>query len=286
MLNIPLITDNFPDPARKPMESAASQISDRIRHFLHHRRSKSLKTGRMRKYPRFGRQFAKACTQFPMFSESDALLVPVDADFAHLSLILWMHKQAEKTKTTKSLKLVHFFSTEEPAPETLGALEKVCASRALTFSVKRVAEPQTLLDLKQIYIDAAIENGCNKVALPDSLDYIDAFILSRMACDAVFTGPSVCESLTVGDKALVFIRPFCFLTDDEIAKFAKMSEFENKPTGVMVREEEFMSVARSALQYLLDDSSNIRMNFFNSQFNIQKKFIGSGGDSNEVRDDE
>ena len=239
----------------------------------------------MRKYPRFGRQFAKACSQFPMFSESDSLLIPVDADFAHLSLILWMHKQAEKMKTTKALKLVHFYSTEEPSRETVSSLEKVCGSRGLTFSTKRVAEPHTVPELKQILIDEAVESGCNKIALPDSLDYIDAVILSRMACDAVFTGPSVCETVVVGEKTIVFVRPFCFLTDEEIAKFATLCEFVDKPTGIRVGEEEFMGTARAALHYLLDDSSNIRMNFFNSQFNIQKKFIGAGGDGNMVVDD-
>ena len=238
----------------------------------------------MKKYPRFGRQFAKACGRFPMFSESDRLMVPADADYCHLALIAWMHKQAEKMKTSRYLRLVHFYSSAEPSSVTVDTLKAVSRKMNVPLFTRKVVSPKNVNEMKQILCGAAIDLGCNKIALPDSLDYIDACILCRMSCDGVFAVTSICESVNIGEKTVVFIRPFCFVTDDEIAKFATMNEFENKPTGIRVEEEDFMETARHAIHFLLDDSSNIRMNIFNSQFNIQKKFVGSGEDDPFTRD--
>ena len=204
------------------------------------------------------------------------MLIPVDASYGHMALLLWMHKRAEKLKISDHLKLVHIHSREEPAPETLRVVSDAVVKRKLSFATKLVDAPQDYAGLKQILASIAIENRCNKVALPESLDFINASVLTHMSCDGMYTGSSVIEPFDFEGKEIAFVRPFCLVTDDEIRGFAEANGFEDKPTGISVREDDFMAIARNAIDFMLDGSSNIKMNFFNSQFNVQKKFIGTG----------
>jgi tRNA(Ile)-lysidine synthase TilS/MesJ len=162
-------------------------------------------------------------------------------------------------------------------PQTVAFLEKFCAERNIPFSVQRVESPSGRAHLNCIYHGVALALGTDRVAVTDSLDYIDATILSNMAFEGIFTGPSVCEQVQTGPDhpPITIVRPFCLLTDEEIQKTAAGCGFPNAPTGMRLLEEPFMEPARRAIRHMLADG-NVRLNFFNAQFRVEKKYVGCG----------
>ena len=70
---------------------------------------------------------------------------------------------------------------------------------------------------------------------------------------------------------VLLTRPFCYANDNEIENFAKECKYENEPSGVLIPEDSFISIARKGLNEFYTESTNVRLNFFKSQFTIQKK---------------
>lgn len=235
----------------------------------------------MKKFPRFWRQFNKAITDFQMLNSDDKILIPIDADFSHLSLISCILKKSLNMSPNIPLNVIHFFDQENPQKNTIDYLNSFCSNKNLTLQTKKATfQQKSQTDYKKLLLDTAIEYNCNKIALPDSLDFFDASIISNMAFQGFFDGPSAVETISFpdGSTQITFIRPFCYITDEEINKFGTISDFLNNSTGIQIEEDELTKFSREGISLLLDDQSNIRMNLFNSQFNVQKKYIGGGSE--------
>jgi tRNA(Ile)-lysidine synthase TilS/MesJ len=172
---------------------------------------------------------------------------------------------------------VHFYLTQEPAPETVDYLRAFCAARKIPFAIRRVEHPQDESELNRIFYDVAIENQCQKVALPDSVDFLGATILTNMSLHGIFSGLSISDTVQMSPDLpkITFIRPCCMLTDSEIAKFGAENDCRNEPTGIRVEENPFMRVARQAIDHMQMDSNNVKLNVFNAQFHVQKKYVGA-----------
>lgn len=237
----------------------------------------------MKKFPRFSRQIGKTLLDFPMLKEGDTYLIPIDTDHAHLSLVAFMQlKNHVINNNSKPMNIIYFHSNENIPSETAEYLTKFCQKRKIEYSSKKVfAEDRE--SFKKILIDTAIELNCNKIVLPDSLDFLDATILSNMSFEGVFNGISVIEDIFIENKNVTIIRPFCCITDDEINQLGELNNFPNITTGVTFPEDDNLKISRRAIQNLLDGTSNIKMNFFNAQFNIQKKYIGTGVESDAIQ---
>jgi hypothetical protein len=231
----------------------------------------------MNKKSRFCRQFNRACAAFKILEGPNHFLVPLDADYAHLSLLISLQKRSERDSQS-SLKAVYLHTTDQPDPSTISFLSDFCTQRSLPFAACRADPPADRPHLKRIYCETALAFGATKVALIDSLDYLDATILSSMAFQGVFAAPSVCEVFQSGEAAITFVRPLCLLTDEEIACAGRSCGFPNAPTGILLPEEPFMQPARTAIAHMLFDC-NVRLNFFNAQFKIEKKYVGGGTES-------
>lgn len=235
----------------------------------------------MKKFPRFWRQFNKAITDFQMLNTDDKILIPIDSDFSHLSLISCLLKKSLNMEPKIPLTIVHFYDQEIPQKNTIDYLESFCKNKKLLLKAKKATlQKKCQIEYKKLLIDAAIENNCNKIAVPDSLDFFDSCIISNMAFQGVFDGPSPVENIQIPEKDynITIIKPLCYITDEEIIKFGESSEFLNIPTGIKIEEDELIKYSHEGLSLLLDDLSNIRMNLFNSQFNVQKKYIGGGSE--------
>jgi hypothetical protein len=231
---------------------------------------------KMKKKCRFSRQFNRACAEFKIFEGSNHFLVPVDTDYPHLLLLLALQKRSERYPQS-SIKAVHLYSSAQPVSDTISFLSQFCRDHGIPFSAIRADLPSDRVTLKQLYYETALSLNATKVALSDSLDYIDATLLSSMAFEGIFSGPPVCEVIQSDTKRtpVTFVRPLCLLTDDEIAAEGRGIEFPDRPTGITVAEEPFMETARRALVHMLGDG-NVRLNFFNAQFRIEKKYVGDG----------
>jgi hypothetical protein len=232
----------------------------------------------MNKKSRFSRQFNRACAAFRILDGANHFLVPLDANPAHLSLLISLQKRSDRDSQS-SLRAVHLHSAAQPDAATVAFLGDFCLQRSIQFAACRVDPPTDRADLKRIYCETALAFGATKVALVDSLDYIDATILSSMAFQGVFSAPPVCEAFQgcPAQPPVTFVRPLCLLTDEEIATAGKTCGFPNAPTGIALPEEPFMEPARTAIAHILFDG-NVRLNFFNAQFKIEKKYVGGGVD--------
>lgn len=235
----------------------------------------------MKKFPRFWRQFNKAIIDFQMLNAGDQILIPIDADFSHLSLISCLLKKSLNMEPIIPITIIYFFDQTNDQESTIDYLNSFCKNKKLALITKSVTSQKiSQTDYKKLLFDTAIEYNCNKIALPDSLDLFDASIISNMAFQGVFDGPSPVETVSIPEKdtKIVFIKPFCYITDDEIIKFGENNEFLNNSKGIHAEEDDLVQYSREGLSILLDDLSNIRMNLFNSQFNVQKKYIGGGSE--------
>jgi hypothetical protein len=152
--------------------------------------------------------------------------------------------------------------------------------KKVEFFVMKTREPRDRADLKRIWCETAVNTGCNKVAIPDSLDFLDSAIFAAMSGKGVFTCPGICEEIHLRDKSpmVTLVRPLCLLTDQEIEENGMRSRYPNRPTGIGVPEEPSITCARRAFARLLGAATNIRLNFFLSQFQISPKFVGAGED--------
>lgn len=235
----------------------------------------------MKKFPRFSRQIGKTLIDFPMLEVGDTYLIPIDTDYSHLSLVAFMQLKNHVINNSKPMNIIYFYSTEKISNETTEYLNKFCQKRKIEYSSRKILA-ENRESFKKILIDTAIELNCNKIVLPDSLDFLDATILSNMSFEGVFSGISVIENILIDDKKIKIIRPFCCITDDEIQQLGQINNFPNNPTGVTFPEDDNLKLSRKAIQHLLDGTSNIKMNFFNAQFNVQKKYIGIGEGESEA----
>jgi hypothetical protein len=230
----------------------------------------------MKKKSRFSRQFNRACAEFRIFDGPNNFLVPIDADPPHLLLLIALKKRCDRDPHS-TITAVHLYATAEPMPSTVSFLAHFCQEQSIAFASRRVEPCGDRIALKKSYYDTAVDFNAAKVAVVDSLDYIDATLLSNMAFEGIFSGPSVCEPVQIdGDRPPVtFVRPLCLLTDAEIEAAGREFGFESAATGIALAEEPFMSPAREAIAHMLADG-NVRLNFFNAQFRIEKKYVGDG----------
>ena len=234
-------------------------------------------------FPRVAKQFGKAVGQFDLINGADKILVPVDLDHPSLSLLFWLHHKSRKMPQHFVSCPVYFHSDPTPSPDLVSYLTEYAQKQEATIQFRQCSQPENKAALLKMYINTAIELQCNKVALVDSLDYITAMILNNMCTQGQFEGPPVKQEVKVesetGVQNITIIRPFAFLTDDEIEEFASKSELPNTPSGVHIAEDPSLSICRAAIQHVLDESSNTRMNMFKSQYAIQRKYMGVGEES-------
>lgn len=230
----------------------------------------------MKKKCRFSRQFNRACAEFRILDGPNHFLVPVDVDPPHLLLLIALKKRCDRDPHS-TITAVHLYATPEPAPPTVTFLTQFCQERSTAFAVVRRDPVADRIALKKCFYETALSFNATKVAVVDSLDYIDATLLSSMAFEGIFCGPSVCEPVQIDPDRppVIFVRPMCLLTDAEIEAAGRECGFQGAATGVTLAEEPFMAPARAAISHMLADG-NVRLNFFNAQFRIEKKYVGDG----------
>jgi hypothetical protein len=101
-----------------------------------------------------------------------------------------------------------------------------------------------------------------------------------MAIEGVYDGPAVCQTIQLSAERpeVKIVRPFCLLRDKDLVEFGASQEFVEAPTGVRIEEHPFVEKARQAFETLakVNPGTNPRTNFFNSQFHIMTKNLGTG----------
>jgi hypothetical protein len=230
-------------------------------------------------FPRFARQFGKACGDFHIVTDDglDNFLVVLDRDGPSQSLLWWLNYKRSKSPRHFRLNAVHLFVGDGPDPETASYLSEFCEKLQCPILFHGTGQIDNKDEYFQVVGRIAVEQSCNKVAVPDSIDFMNAAVLMTMAEKAVYDGPSVVENLKLeGVGEVLICRPFCYCTDAQLEEWATASEFHNTPTGLRIPPKSFLELAVRALDLLKNTSSNHKMNFFKSQFQVQKKYLGVG----------
>lgn len=230
---------------------------------------------------RFAKLFGRGCGDFDIVNNdgSDHFLVPIDCDYTKQSLLHWLHYKTTKVPNHFRLTPIFIYEGEEPDAETVQYLNEFVKRYGLEIVYRRAtADPSDPAACNRMLVDFALEFGCNKVALAENLDHLNAVILANMAQNARFDGCDVCQHVRpYEDRAEVqLVRPFCYVDDGAVRAFAELKEFANRPTGFAPAEDPLLAVCRESIDMLVDECSNVRMNFFHSQFCVQRKYIGSG----------
>ena len=227
---------------------------------------------------RLAKQFGKACGEFNLLDGKDKILIPFDLSVPTICLGALLARKASKMPVHFTLVPIHLFSSPEPNPNTKAALDEIVHTFGISDEVtyRCVEQPDDQLALTKLFVSLAQELSCNKVALPDSLDYMDAVILKNMCVNGIFDGPAAHQvSKTESEEPIAIIRPMTYTRDHEIAKFGKDNEIESAPTGISISEDDAITICREALEmFPVDPSTNTYMNFFHSQFAVQRKYVG------------
>lgn len=232
----------------------------------------------------FAKKFGSACGDFNIVNNDgvDHFLIPVDLDYPHQTLLYWIHYKTTKIPKHFKVTAIHFYSTDDVNEETNAHFTEICNKLQIPYKTKKVANPSSKAEYIEILVNAALENECNKIAIPDSLDYLNAFLLTNMAKAGIFSGAQITQNINVSNddssSEIILTRPFCYASDEDIKNFAIECDYVNKPSGISVEEDPYMATARKGIEQLISNYSNVRMNFFHSQFSIQKKYIGVGED--------
>lgn len=227
-----------------------------------------------------------ACSEFHLIEDSDKIMLPIDADWLRLPLAAWTHAKVAKMPSKPKLSAVHFYSSPEPDPETKRILDEYVKHYKIDIFYVHHEQVTDRNSLYAMYIEYAAKNGYNKIAVPDSIEAMNAMMLATMCKDGVLDGPNPKQEYTVDENTKVYIiRPFCYCLDKNIEEFVKKYDLELHPGGITVPEENEVTVSRGALNRLYNESANININFFRSQFQIQEKYIGGGdGEVHELGD--
>ena len=241
------------------------------------------------KSKRFARQFGRACGDFGICNNDgvDHFLVPLDRDIEHQMLLHWMYYKTTKMPNHFKITAIHFYDSDEPNAETVSCLNEFCEKRRnLPIIYRKVVKPANRVAYNTLLVETAVELGCNKIALPDSLDFLNCTIIRNMALDGCFNGLSIVEKVKLNESSpeTMITRPFCYCTDEEIKKFGEAQNFQDKPTGIRLENEEFFEIAKKGLDMLKGESTNVEMNIFHSQFSIQKKYLMTGDGPAEEED--
>ncbi|OHT00752.1 hypothetical protein TRFO_32433 [Tritrichomonas foetus] len=236
----------------------------------------------------FAKKFGQACGDFDIVNNDgvDRFLVPIDWDYPLQTLLHWMHYKTTKIPKHFKIVAVHFHSSEEADSSLLKYFSEYCEKRSIEFHSKKVANPADRSEYLSLLVKTANEYNCNKVAVPDSIDFLNAQLITNMSLSGFFSCASINQKMRVSDGSpeVIVTRPFCYASDDDIQKYAIGSKFENNPSGIFLKEEIFMDVARKGIEMLISNYSNVRMNLFHSQYSIQQKYIGIGED-HELQED-
>ena len=233
-------------------------------------------------YPHVWKLFGKACAEFNLISGNDTVLVPIDATGLSMSLLFWLNFKSRRIPVHFKIIPVHFYDGI-PCEKNVEFLKSFCIQNQTDLILRSVSQPHSQTELYSIYILAAQELGCNKIALTDSLDYLDQLILYNMCRYGIFECPPLLQSIP--STSIFFIRPFGLLTDDQLSSVSKGNNYPEEGTAIKIDKDPALSFCKSAIDHLLVESDNIRMNLFHSQFSVSYKYIGVGDGSSITSDD-
>ena len=237
--------------------------------------------------PRVRKMFGKGCGEFRLINPSDKILIPIDADLPTQTLAACVFIKAKKMPEKPSMLLIHFFKGGSVDDQTKAILDEFLSKCPMDIIYEHHDPVSERKELLNVYVEAAIKNDCNKIAIPDTINFIDATILATMCTDGVFNGQDIAQhvQLSPDQPDITIIRPFCYMEDKDIVNFARKNELKEHPTAIYVEEENAVKAARNAIQIVYSEAANINMNIFKSQFVIQDKYLGAGdGKSRQVLD--
>lgn len=241
----------------------------------------------MQVVPRVRKMFGKGVGEFKLIVPTDKILIPVDADGQTQSLVALIFAKVKKMPVKPTVLCAHFYSGEKVDEETNNIILDLLKKCPMDIIYEKCSPVSDRKELLRTYVECAVKNGCNKVAIPDTVNFMNATLIATMCTDGVFNGPDPAQNvqLAADQPNVTIIRPFCYVQDQELDSFIKKNNLQSHPTGVNVPEEKATRVARESIQLLYTEAANIHTNIFNSQFQIQDKYLGAGdGKTREVFD--
>jgi tRNA 2-thiocytidine biosynthesis protein TtcA len=142
-----------------------------------------------------------------------------------------------------------------------------------TFSiVKRlVPEGKTYCSVcsklrRGILYNAAVELGCNKIALGHHRDdLIETLLLSALYAGAIKSMPPLLRSR---DGRNVVIRPLCYAPEEEIAEFAAKMQFPIIPCNLCGSQELMRTKVKKLLRELQAENRQVKGNLLNALSNV------------------
>ena len=233
-------------------------------------------------YPHVWKLFGKACAEFNLVSGNDTVLVPIDSTGLSMSLLFWLNFKSKRITVHFKIIPVHFY-VEPLCQKTIDLLQPFCAQNQTQLILRPVSQPHSQKELYSIYLLAAQELGCNKIALTDSLDYLDQLILFNMCRYGTFDCPPLLQSIP--STSIFFIRPFGLLNDEQLSTVSKGNNYPEEGTAITIQQDPALSICKAAIDHLLVESDNIRLNLFHSQFSVSHKYIGIGDGSTMTPDE-
>lgn len=228
-------------------------------------------------YPSVWKLFGKACAEFKLIDGTDTVLVPFDLTGPSCGLLFWLNFKSRRILVHFKIIPVYFFHGEKPNETILNELNHFCQNLSLNLEVRSVIQPRNQSELYSIYVDAAKELQCNKIALTDSLNYLNQTLLLNMCCNASFDCPALLQNIP--STNIFIIRPFGLLTDAQISTVSKGNNYPENPTAISIPPDPSLKICKAAIDHLLVPSTNISMNLFHSQFTVQRHYIGVGDGS-------
>ncbi|EAY09492.1 hypothetical protein TVAG_102410 [Trichomonas vaginalis G3] len=232
----------------------------------------------MQKFPRIRKQFGKAVAEFHLILSQDKILVPIDADAPRLTLAAWIYLKKAKMIQKCEICAAHFYSSDNVDPETQSILDDFIKQYPMDIKYVHHDDVTDRESLHRMYVEYALEENCNKVAVPDTIELMNATMLATMCTDCVLNGPDPAQKVQLAPDApeITIIRPFCYLKDADLLSFTQKNLMKTHKAGIDIEEENEVIVCRETIKALSTEASNTNYNIFHSQFVVQEKYLGGG----------
>lgn len=230
----------------------------------------------------FFRKAGKAIYDYRLIDEGDQILVGVSGGKDSLALLEVLALRARDPKQNYTVMAAHI-AVENVAYEVDGHyIREFCKHLGIEFIHRTITtevnegsgKPVCFVcswNRRKALFEIAKEYGCNKLALGHHRDdAVESLLMSMMFNGTMSSMP---PKLAMFDHTFTLIRPFIYLTNDEILQYAAFRNFKKQKKKCPFERATNRNAVAEIIRQMEALSPHVKANLFASMKNIQTEYL-------------
>ena len=221
----------------------------------------------------------QATKDFNLVKGGDRIMVGVSGGKDSYTLLHLLRKMEQRSPEKFGIVAVNLDQGHPGFPADMleawlkgeGYAYKMVKQDTLSIVKRLVPEGKTYCSVcsklrRGILYNAAVELGCNKIALGHHRDdLIETLLLSALYAGALKSMPPMLRSR---DGRNTVIRPLCYAPEEEIAEFAEKMQFPIIPCNLCGSQELMRTKVKRLLKDLQAENRQVKGNLLNALSNV------------------